>query len=275
MHPSFLFFAIFLSAIFNNFSGESGKFPQRIISLGPTITEELYLLGVGDKVVGVTTYCKIPDKSKSKEKVGTVLEFDIEKIIKLKPDLVIATDLTDVKKLEMLKKLGIKVVHFGKAKSFLHICQQFQELGRIVGKEEKAKEIIDWAKKNCEEIEKKTKNWKKKKVFIQIGAKPLFTINKDYFINDFILFAGGENIAENARSGLFSREKVLKLNPDIIIVVGMGIEGKDEKKAWERFKSLKAVKEKKVYILDSDKVCSPTPITFVKTLHEIYEMINF
>jgi iron complex transport system substrate-binding protein len=54
----------------------------------------------------------------------------------------------------------------------------------------------------------------------------------------------------------------------------MGIEGKDERKAWERFKSLQAVKEKKVYILDSDKVCSPTPITFVKTLHEIYEMIN-
>lgn len=265
---------IFLSAIFINSPGESGILPQRIISLGPALTEELYLLGAGDKIIGTTIYCKRPDAAKTTMKVGTAIEFDMEKILNLKPDLVLATSLIDVKKLETLKKLGIKVVTFSKARSFVHICQQFRELGKIVDRDEKAGEIINMARKECEAIKDKTKYLPKKKVFVQIGAKPLFTINKDYFINDFILFAGGENIAEDAKSGHFSRERVVKLNPDIIIIIGMGVAGEDEKKTWERFKILKAVEDNRIYILDSDKICSPTPLTFVRTLHKIFEIIH-
>ncbi|MCK4519916.1 MAG: ABC transporter substrate-binding protein, partial [Candidatus Omnitrophica bacterium] len=127
--------------------GYAGQnFPQRIISLGPSITEQLYLLSAQDRLVGCTIYCKRPKEAKSKEKVGTVVEVNLEKIIGLKPDLVLATSLTNFKAIKKLKDLGIEVVSFFPPKNFDEICEQFLELGEIIGKEKKAEKIISKAK---------------------------------------------------------------------------------------------------------------------------------
>lgn len=246
--------------------------PQRIISLGPSITEQLYLLGVEDRLVGCTVYCKRPKEAESKEKVGTVIEVNLEKIASLKPDLVVATSLTDPRVVERLKKLGIKGVGFSQAKNFAEICQQFLELGGLVGKEKEAQEIVNIAKNKVDSIKEKIRGLQPK-VLVQMGAKPLWVATKDSFINDFIELAGGENIGPLGRSGLYSREKVLKQNPDVIIIVAMGIVGEQEKKIWERYETLKAVKDKRIYIIDSYKLCSPTPVSFVETLEEMIKIL--
>jgi len=241
--------------------------------LGPELTEELYLLGVEDKIVGVTTYCNRPKEAQDKGKVGTVIKVDVEKIISLKPDLLLATTLSDTAQIEKIRSLGVKVVTFPFCRNFSEICRQFLELGEIVGQEEKAREIIGEAEERVDFINKKAKDLSKPRVFIQLGAKPLYTVTKDSFIQDIVTLAGGINIAHQAKTGLYSREEVIRQNPDVIIIVTMGIVGKKEKGVWEKFRTLKAVKNKRVYIIDSYKMCSPTPLTFAETLEEIARLL--
>jgi iron complex transport system substrate-binding protein len=238
------------------------------------LTEELYLLGVEDRLVGVTIYCSRPPAAQEKEKVGTVVEVDIEKIISLEPDLVLSTSLTNPKAKEKLERLGIRVVNFPAPGNFLELCEQFLELAKLVNREREAEEIIRQVKFDVDLIREGVKHLSTPKVFIQIGAKPLFAANKDYFIHDFIEFAGGINIAGSSKSGLYSREQVIKDNPDIIIIATMGILGKKEKQTWLKFKTLKAAKNNRIYIVDAYKLCSPTPVTFVESLKDIVRLLH-
>jgi len=253
-------------------SALSSTYPERIISLGTTLTEELYLLKVEDRLIANTIYCTRPPSAKKKEKIGTVINANIEKIISLAPDLVLATSLTPPKQVEALKNLGIRVVVFEYPKSFYELCEQFLELGRLVGCEKRAEGIIKRAKKMVEKVREKTKGRIPPRVLIQIGANPLWVAIGDSFINDFIEFAGGINIAKEEKTGLYSMEKVLEKNPDVIIIAEMGIIGEKEKNAWLKIKALNAVKNNQIYIMDAYKLCSPTPVSFFKTLEEIVEI---
>jgi len=252
--------------------------PERVISLGQTITERIYLLGADSTLIANTVYCVQPEDAKQKEKVGTLIQANLEKIVALKPDLVIATNMARPKQLRKLKDLGIRVVQFAYPKNFSEMCQQFLELGELLGKEDKAEEIIDNTKKEVAAIRMKTKNLPKKRVFIQLGIKPLHAVTRESFLNDYIEFSGGQNIALNEGHGTYSREKVLKENPEVIIISTMGSSegetGKREKEAWMKYGSIDAVKNKNVYIVNPDKLCSPTPITFVEALTEIAKMIH-
>ncbi|MBA7698489.1 Vitamin B12-binding protein [subsurface metagenome] len=226
--------------------------------------------------MGTTIYCDRPPEAKEKEKVGTVIKVDVEKIVILKPDLILATSLTDPGQIEKLKSLGIRVISFPlyKNENFSQICEQFMEIGRIVGKEEEAEEIVRQMKNKIDSISKKVKGLPRSKVFVQIGARPLFAITKDSFIQDLITLAGGISTTREAKSGLYSREDVIRQNPEVIIIVTMGIVGEEEKKIWKRFKTLDAARNDRIYIIDSNKTCSPTPVSFVEALEEITEFLH-
>lgn len=269
-----LFICFFTLLHTSEFLYSEQDYPQRVISLGPAITEELYILGVEAKLVGCTVYCQRPPKAKEKEKVGTALEVNLEKVVSLKPDLVLATSLTNPEAKEKLANLGIKVITFPEVRSFSQICEHFLELGRIVGKEKEAVEIIGIAKDKVGSIKKRTQNLQRPKVFIQIGTRPLVTATGDSFINDFIELAGGINSTQGSKNMLYSRERVLVDNPDVIIIVTMGIDGDGEKRIWQQFQSLKAVKNNQIYILNPDRVTSPTPLIFVETLEEISRILH-
>lgn len=252
--------------------------PQRIISLGPAITEELYLLGVADKLVGCTVYCQVPAEAKSKEKVGRVVDVDVEKIALLRPEIVLATPLLDSEAVKNLERLGIKVVTFPTAKSFSQVCRQFLVLGELVGEEKQARAIVARARSEVESINSKVSALPEPKVFTQTGARPLYTANKDSYLNDYIVRAGGINIAAGSAGGsdysIYSREEVVKENPDVIFIVTMGIAGEQEKRAWERFTVLNAVRNKRIYIIDSHRACSPTPVSFAQMLAEIAVLLH-
>ncbi len=250
------------------------SFPQHIISLAPSITEQLCLLGLQDHLIGVTTYCDRPPEMKDKEKVGSVVEVNIEKIFRLKPDLVLASSLTNPKAIEKLKGLGIRVTHFPTPKSYDQLCEQFLELGRMTGREKVAEKIVREAKERVERIRKSVEGLPKPKVFVQLGAKPLFTATGEYFVNDFIEYAGGINISQDQSIGLYSREEVIKQNPDVIIIVTMGIVGEEEKAVWQRYRTLKASQNNRIHIVDSNRICSPTPVSFVETLEEILSLLH-
>ncbi|NVL89648.1 MAG: ABC transporter substrate-binding protein [Desulfobacterales bacterium] len=240
----------------------------------PTITEELYLLGTGDRIVGVTIYCQRPPQAQTKEKVGTVIDVNIEKIIELRPDLIIASPLTDHKQIRKLRALGLRVETFDAPKDFHGLCENFLTISRIIGKEQKAEEVLERTKRKLETIKKDAKEGAEARVFVQIGANPLFTADEDSFINDLIEYAGGINIAGDVNTGIFSREEVIKRNPDIILIVTMGIIGEREKEAWLRYKTISAVKNRRIFTVDSYRVCSPTPVSFVETAKEMARMFH-
>jgi iron complex transport system substrate-binding protein len=266
------FLLLFLSNTFS-FAAPSHP-PHRIVSLVPTLTEELYLLGAGDNIVGVTVYCQRPPQAQTKEKVGTVIDVNIEKIVELRPDLVIASPLTDHKQIRKLRGLGLRVEIFDAPTDFRGLCESFLALSRLVGKEQQAEQVLERAKRELEDVKKRIESLAKSRVFVQIGANPLFTADRESFINDLIERAGGINIASDAKTGIYSREEVIKRNPDTILIVTMGIVGEREKEVWLRYETIGAVKNRRIFAIDSYRVCSPTPVSFVQIVKELARLFH-
>jgi len=245
----------------------------KIISLSPAITKEIFLLGSQKYLVGCSSYAVLPKWFKLK-RVGSVTNANIEEIIRLKPNYVFASGILNPRTVKKMRSLGIDVVVFDYPKSFKQICDQFVELGSYLGKRGEALKIVRKAEIEVMNIYYATKGLGKVKVFVEIGTHPLFTANRDSFINDFIRFAGGINIAADSKSGLYSVEEVLRKNPDAIIISQMGFNGYLEKERWGKFKFLGAVKNKKILILSGPSLCSPTPLSFVKTLKKIAHFLH-
>jgi ABC-type Fe3+-hydroxamate transport system substrate-binding protein len=242
--------------------------PQRIVSLAPSLTKMIYLLGAQHQLVGCTSYCEDAIKE-HKTVVASAIDVNVEKVFLLKPDLVVASTLTKPATIEALEKVGIKVKAFPVTKSYAEICSQFMELADVTGKKTLAASIVEKQQLRLNRIKKLIPKGKKPNVFFEIGAKPLFTVIPNTFMDDYISYAGGLNIASDLKSGTISRETVLMRNPDIIVIVTMGIVGAEEKKGWENYHMINASKTGKVFIIDSDKACSPNPVNFVDIVEEL------
>ena len=151
----FFISVISVSADSSNVMKKQPETPKRIVSLSPAITEALYVLGLEDAIIGVTIYCQKPPRAQKKDKVGTLMEPDMEKIVSLKPDLVLAMSLTSPKEIQKLKNLGLKVVMFQIPQDFNLLCDFFLQLGKVVGKEKDSQQLIKEAKNHVSEIVKK------------------------------------------------------------------------------------------------------------------------
>ncbi len=251
-------------------------YPQRIISLNPSATETVYALGGGNRIIAVTAFCRYPDEVKSKDKIGTVLDPNIEKIISLRPDLVLATKEGNRKKpIEKLRKAGIKVFVFDSIYRLNDIYEMLRASGKLLGEEEKSEELILKMKERVETVQEKVKNRPRVKVFWQYGIEPTITANKNTLANEIIELSGGVNIARNAllRYPRYSLEEVAIQNPQVIILTAMGNEGKEALAKWRQFKSIKAVKEERIYIIDSDIVCNLGP-RLIEGLEEVARALH-
>jgi len=247
---------------------------HRIVSLSPALTKQLYLLELAPAVVGITSYCPQPGNAPPIERIGSVVDPSLERILQLKPDLVISTPLASRKRMASLEALGIKVVEFPPARSFAHIGEQFLQLGELAGKSELAQRIMREAREQTQALAAANADRQPKpRVFIQIGVKPLATAGPDSFLNDLIVMAGGINVVEDSTFRVYSREAVLAANPDCILIVTMGLGGEDEIAQWKRYATLSAAADNRIFMIDAELVCSPTPLDFVKALREVSTML--
>lgn len=242
---------------------------KRIVSLAPSLTKNISYLKSEDLLVGCTSYCRPTKKTNI---VASAVIVNIEKVVTLKPDIVIATTITKSETIETLRKFGIRVEIYPTAHSFNEICSQFLALGKLIGREAQASIVINESRQKLKKLRKYYTDEKKLKMFIQIGANPLYTVLPNTFMDDYITFSGCRNIASDLSVGSITRENVIVKNPDVIFIVTMGIFGDGEKKAWEKLRVLNAAKNKKIFIIDSEKACSPTPVTFVETLGKIINL---
>jgi iron complex transport system substrate-binding protein len=266
MKNKFFVLSVLIFSFVLSFAPLSAK---RIISLTPSLTKNLQYLGVENELVGCTSYCKT---SRKVPVVASAVKVNVEKVVSMKPDLVIASTLTQPETVAALKKMGVKIVVFPMAHSFKDICAQFLQLGKLVGKEAQAQKVLGQVNQKINKLKSATAS--NKRVFIQLGANPLFAVIPNTFMNDYIVFAGAKNITEGMTTGSITREAVLTRNPEAIFIVTMGVFADQEKKEWERYSNLAAVKNKKVFIIDSDKACTPTPVTFAETLEVIIKNLK-
>jgi iron complex transport system substrate-binding protein len=242
---------------------------RRIVSLAPSLTKNVQYLQAENLLAGCTSYCKTNRKV---EVVASAVRVNLEKVVALKPDLVIATTITATETITTLRKFGIKVQVYPTARSFNEICDQFLDLGKQLGREKLARSIVERSRRQVKQLQHSAQTGKKPKLFLQIGANPLYTVFPNTFMDDYIRFAGAKNIASDLKAGTITRESVLLRNPDVIFIVTMGIVGEDEKKSWEKLKEISAAKNRKIFIIDSHKACTPTPITFVEMLKTIIHL---
>lgn len=234
---------------------------KRIVSLSPPVTEQIFIIGAQDRLVGCTNYCLKPAAAEKKEKVGTVLEINLEKLVSLAPDIVIGSSLTKQSTVGKLKELGFKVVIFNSPKDFKTFFNQFIELGELIGEKEKAMAIAAESEGKIARISSIVSAADHKpKVLFQIGARPMYAAGNDSFVNDFITRSGGVNVLGDRKSGVYSKEMVVSVNPDIIMIATMGLVGDQEKKEWMRFDSIGAVQKDRIFICDSSSICSPSPL---------------
>lgn len=258
---------------------------KKIVSLAPSITEIIYALGVEDLLVGVTQYSDYPAAASSLPKVGSYVHLDLERIIALKPDLCIATrdgnPLTTIERLEIMK-IPVYAVD---PRNLETIIQTILELGRLLKAEKKA----DFLAANMRSRILKIKNiisctQHRTRLFFQIGISPIVSAGSPTFINELIELAGGENLARGpAAYPRFSKEKVISLAPEVIIITSMARSTVFEKvKAeWNRWPDLPAVKQQRIYLEDSNLFDRPTPRLvdglelLAKLLHpELFENIK-
>jgi len=259
-------------------SMQAEQLPRRIVSLGPINTENVYLLEAGDRLVGTTTYCVRPEAAQLTEKVGSVMQVSVEKIIGLQPDLVLATGLTRASQVDLLRKVGLKVVRFDQPTSFGSSCEQFEQLGRLLGLEEKAlaisRDLQKEVRNMAEEIAARA--LPRQKVIMQIGANPLYVSGSDSFTNDFIELLLAENGIGDSPSGRIGYERVIAANPDVILIGMMGSEtgvAAEAQKRLQQITVIKAVQNNRIHVVDPNLVCSPSPATFVQALRVIAPLI--
>lgn len=281
-HIYFIFFIVLTllagTAFFCQAGTKSREIPKRIVSLGPINTENVYLLGAGDRLVGTTNYCVRPEAAKLTEKIGSVMQVSVEKIIGLRPDLVLATGLTSASQVDLLRKVGLKVVRFDQPSSFSSSCEQFEQLGKLLGLEARALAITSELRGQVKVIAGRiTKlGLPTQKVIMQIGANPLYVSGRDSFTNDYIELLLAENAIGDTPSGRMGYERVIAANPDVILIGIMGSESgvaAGERKKWSRIKVINAVKNNRIHVVDPNLVCSPSPDTFVQALRVIVPLI--
>lgn len=245
---------------------------ERIISLGPTITQSIFLLERQDLLVGVSSSCGYLPEAADMEVAGDLVNPSIEQVMKLAPDVVMVTAMISPGAVERMKSFGIDVVLFPEPGSFEEICSQFEELAGLLGEEEKASGIIASVKEDIEVLREKAAAMPAKSVISQIGADPLWVSPKNSFINDIIEFAGGVNLGPE-NEGMVSPERVIKENPDVILIIDMGI-AEEQKRMWENYPAVNAVKNERIYLVDSYIYCSPTPAIFTEAVRRTFEILH-
>jgi iron complex transport system substrate-binding protein len=245
--------------------------PQRIISLSPSTTEIIYALGISDRLVGVTEYCDYPPEAKTKENVGGYINFSIEQVIALKPDVILAAHGNPIEVIDNIRKLGTPV--FGcNPKSLNDVLMTIERIGQITGIDSTASRIVSSLRERVKTISdsvSKIPDSERPRVMWGGWDPPIYTAGPGSFINDLITLAGGKNVAADASTPWpqYSLETIVLKNPQILIIPD--IHGNDTVKGLEDVKrtlrrragwnNIDAVKNGHIYYIDMQILGRPGP----------------
>jgi iron complex transport system substrate-binding protein len=260
--------------------------PQRIISTAPSITEMLYTLGLGDRVVGVTEFCHYPPEVRKKAKIGSYLRPNIETMLSLRPDLVVLLNEHGVLS-DRLRGIGLSVLEL-QHNNLEGIYSSLRTLGSQTSVSGNAEKRVSEIQVELKSIRERTVSLPRRTVMFIVGRTPgtiqdLVIVGKGSFLNELIDTAGGRNVFSDAAQYYprIPREEVYARRPDVIIDMGdMGnTDNVTEEhrlsvtKLWRQIPSLPAVQQDRVYPVANDIFVVPGP-RVVEAAQSLFQMIH-
>lgn len=244
---------------------------ERAVSLAPNLTEIVFAVGAGDKLVGVTTFCNYPEEAKKIQKIGDTLNPNLENIIASKPQIVLVSMASQMENFtKTLHEQGI--VYFVTNPNDLEgIYKSIHTIGEIFGRDDAGHATIDSLQKRVADVEAKTKETAPVKTFVQIDKESLYTIGKESFITDLLARAGGISATADLPTAYpkLSKETALALNPDAIILS----ESPDNPAPNDAFKNSPAARNSKVFKVNADLLSRPGP-RIVDALEQIARALH-
>lgn len=238
--------------------------PRRLVSLAPSITEILYFLELGDRVLGVTAFCNYPPEVRHKTRIGTYWEFNLEAILALKPDLVLGMAHQGEGPAALAALSAWKIPFYqGQADTLPELFRLIEDLARLTGQEEVARRKLPPLVERTRRVENRVRHLNRPRVFLEIDEEPLITVGRSSIQGDLIQRAGGENIAGNLkpRYPLVNLEEVLKARPEVILFTGMAHSATLPRrlKFWRGWHLLPAVQNHRLFWVEPDLVDRPGP----------------
>jgi iron complex transport system substrate-binding protein len=251
--------------------------PQRIVSLAPSITEILFALGLGDKVVGVDDFSDYPEEATTIDSVGSPFPgFNLESLVGLQPDLVLSLPGEHVAQLEA-QEITVVVLQ---PESLDHLISNIEKVGAITDAEDEAKAVAKDMRDRIVAVTSKTKGAERPKVFYEIDAtdptKP-WTVGPGSFVDSLITLAGGENIGTSGASAYFqiNTEEIINANPDIIVLpdaqFGITVESVAARPGWD---SISAVKNNALFPIDDPNLTDRPGPRIVEGLELLAKIIH-
>lgn len=255
---------------------------QRIITLSPSINEIVFALGSGNNIVANTEYCNYPEESKKIPKVGGYSSVSLEKLLVSKPTIILAQDY-DNELISNIKKLNLNIKTF-KTNNLKSIKKTIISVGKLLKKDEKANILVDKIDNSLESLKDIISN---KKILVVISPrkdlnKIIYVAGNNLYFNDIIEASENKNayVASSLSQPIVNVEKIIKMNPDIIIMLAPYINERkishdDMKKSWLKL-PINAAKEKMIYIIDKEYAGIPSNrvVNFIEDYRKILENVR-
>lgn len=260
--------------------------PSRIVSTAPGITEILFALGLGDRVVGVTEYCVYPPEAKKIRRTGNWMSPNLEAVLSVRPDLVIVqkTAIHDSKKFQALRLHTLEV----ELLAVRDIFESIKAIGEIAEARVEANQLVESLQKQLNDVRSKVAGKPSPRTMFIVGRTPnaiegIVAVGKNSYQHEMIEIAGGRNIFADSPAPYpkVLHEEMLARDPEVIIDMGAHADatGLTEKQKlseialWQRFKNLSAVKNKRVYPISSAIFVVPGP-RVAQLAHEFARMLH-
>ena len=239
---------------------------ERAVSLAPNLTENIFAVGAGDRLVGVTTYCDYPDEARSIAKVGDTQTPNVERIIALRPQVVFVSTASQLEAFTRTLSDQNISIFVTNPTGFDGVLKNLEQFGLLFETQERARELVDGLRRRAAEVERKYAGEKPVRVFVQISREPLYTIGKGSFLTEIIPLAGGVVVTRDVEKAfpVLSKETALALAPQAIILS----DSADNLEPNDAFTDSPAVRQGMVFRINPDILSRPGP-RLVDALEEI------
>jgi iron complex transport system substrate-binding protein len=238
-----------------------GRPAERIVSLAPHLTELLYAAGAGPRVLGAVEFSDFPAAARSLARVGSDARIDLEAVLALRPDLVVAwPNAGSLRTVERLAELGMPVFR-SEPRELDDIARTLQRLGRLAGSQPQGDAAAAAFRARAGALQRRYAGARKVRVFYQIWDRPLLTVNGAHLISKVIGVCGGENVFAAAPLLVpeVDREAVLRANPEVIVASGSNDAQPQWLEAWRRLPGLAAAERGQLYAIPPDLIQRHTP----------------
>jgi iron complex transport system substrate-binding protein len=248
---------------------------DRIVSLAPNLTEIVYAVDAGDRLVGDTEYCDYPAAAKNVVKIGDTIHPSIERIIVLKPQVVLVSTASQLEAFTQQLDQQKIAVYVTNPRSLEEVFRSIGTLGDLFGTHEQAATLVADLRRRTADVEAKIKGTNSVAVFYQVSGEPLYTIGRESYLTDLVRRAGGVSVTADVPGGFprYSDEAALAARPDAIILPSGGSMGEANSTVAASLKNSPAALNKRVYKINDDHLSRPGP-RLVEGLEEMARALH-